>query len=169
MLVTYEIMQTIKEISENNKVLFDQISQETEDLYLPQYLGDGFAYDVQENVANYTDLLEGDTFQNCDDETVMFKGVYYWLAYFIYAEYSWQTKIKDTMTGFVLKNRDEATSISQGLQSQIKNQARKQGEHQVELMKQYLNENSDSYPLWHCGTKARPYTPKLHNVKRTKS
>jgi hypothetical protein len=162
-------MQTIKPISANNQVLFDQISQETEDLYLPQYLGDGFAYDVQENVGNYDDLLEGDTFTNCNDETVKFKGVYYWLAYFIYAEYSWQTKIKDTMTGLVLKNREEATSVSQGLQSQIKNQARKQGEYQVELMKDYLNENSDTYPLWHCGTKGRAYTPKITNVKRTNS
>lgn len=169
MIVTFEVMQTIKPISENNKVLFDQISQETEDLYLPQYLGPAFAYDVQANSGNYTELLEGAIYHDCNGNPIAFKGVNYWLAYFIYAEYSWQTKIKDTITGFVKKNREEATDIGQGLQSQIKNQARKQGEYQVERMKEYLNSKASEYPLWNCNTKARPYTPRLTNIKKTNS
>jgi hypothetical protein len=159
-------MQTIKPVSENNQVIFEQISEEIEQLYLPQYLGRSFAYDVQTNPANYTDLLSGVVFDDCDGNPIKFLGVYYWLAYFTFAEYSWQTKYKDTMTGFVSKNREEATDLSQGMMSNIKNNARKIGEHQVEIMKEYLNENTATYTLWNCA-KGKGYTPKFTPIKRT--
>lgn len=169
MLFTYDNQQGIKPVSPNNQADFDQISQETEELYLPDYLGRSFAYDVQKNPSNYTDLLEGVEFEDCDGETIMFKGLNYIFAYFIYAEYLAQTKYKDTNTGFVLKNRDEATQTTQGQEAKLQNKNRKFAESEIEVMRQYLNENTDTYTLWNCTTKGRSYTPKLMNIKKTKS
>ena len=81
MIVTYAIQQGIKPVSANNQVKFEQISKETEALYLSQYLGRAFAYDVQQNPENYEDLLDGIEFTDCNDNTINFKGLKYILAY----------------------------------------------------------------------------------------
>jgi hypothetical protein len=169
MIVTYDIMQTIKPISANNRNVFGQYSQETEDYYLPKYLGRAFAYDVQENPANYTDLLDGVEFTDCDGNTIKFKGLKYVLAYLIYPEYLEKTKYRDTYTGMVTKVREEASTISQGQEEKLKNRYRRQAEDQVQVMNMYLNENTDTYTLWDCGVKSKAYTPIFTNVKKTKS
>lgn len=167
MIVTYSIMQTIKPISANNRTKFEVMSQEVEDYYLPKYLGDAFAYDVQTNPSDYADLLDGVEFEDCDGNTVKFKGLKYVLAYFIYAEYIVETKYADTYTGMVTKNREEASSITKGQEEQLKNKYRSYAESQVDLMRKYLNENSDTYELWNRST-PRAYNPIFTNVKRIK-
>lgn len=169
MIVTYDIMQGIRPISKNNQVRFEQISQEIEDYYLPKYLGRAFAYDVQTNPANYTDLLDGVEFSDCDDNTIKFKGLKWVLAYFIYASYIEEIKYRDTYTGIVTKNREEANTITQGQEEKLKNKYRSYAESEVDVMKLYLDENETTYDLWECRKTGRPYTPRFTNIKRTKT
>lgn len=169
MLVDFATMQTIvPQISPNNEKKFDPISQQTEDYYLPKYLGRSFAYDVQQNPANYTDLLDGVEFLDCDGNTIKFKGLKYVMAFFIYAEYINVIKYTDSFTGVVTKNRNDAFTTSQGQEEKLKIKYRKQAESEVEVMHLYLDEESDSYPLWDCKIDARPYTPRFTAIKKTK-
>lgn len=165
MLVTFDIQKTIKPVSSNNQAIFEQISEEIENYYLPHYLGRSFAYDVQTNPGDYTALLEGVEFDDCGGNPIKFKGLYYVLAYFIYAEYLEKTKYKDTNTGFVTKTREEAAVITQGQEEKLKNYNRRLAESEVEVMEMYLNENTDIYTLWKCNIK-KPYTPRLTSIKK---
>jgi hypothetical protein len=165
----------IPKFSPNNEDKFDPISQEVEDYYLPRILGRGFAYDVQKNPGSYTSLLEGVEFEDCNDETVKFKGLYYVLTYFIFAQYVGESKIEDSFTGFVEKSRTDATTSSQGQESTLKQSNRKYAESEVNVMKEYLNKaneaDPEAYPLWDCSKpqKSKIYTPKFTPIKKTKS
>ena len=35
------------------------------------------------------------------------------------------------------------------------------------VIKYFLDENSDTYPLWKCATSRKPYQPRMFNVKKT--
>lgn len=167
MLFTYDIQQGIKPVSANTQTKFEQISKEIEELYLPKYLGRSFAYAVQKTPDNFTSLLEGIEFKDCDGDDIKFLGLNYVFAYLIYAEYAWLIKFADTYTGQVIKTRNEAETITQGQESQLKNKYRKIAEDQVEVMKLYLNENTDTYKLWNCAKTKKAFTPKLTGLKRT--
>ena len=118
MLVSFTTARGIlPKFSPNNEKKFDPISQEVEDYYLPRLLGRGFAYDVQENPDNYDDLLDGVEFEDCNEETIKFKGLYYILTYFIFAQYVEESKVQDSYTGFVEKVRPDASTSTQGQES----------------------------------------------------
>jgi hypothetical protein len=168
MIVDFATQQTIRPVSANNQTRFEQISQEIENYYLPKYLGRAFAYDVQKNTGNYSDLLDGKEF-TCGDETYYFRGLKYILSYFIYSSYIEEIKYRDTYTGMVTKNREEANTITQGQEEKLKNKYRQYAESEVEVMKLYLNEAASSYPLWNCTSGTRPYTPIFTTIKKTKS
>ena len=168
MLVDWTKMREIvPQISPNNQKKFEPISQQTEDYYLQHYLGRAFADDVQANPTNYTNLLEGETFEYCGD-TINFRGLYYILAFLIYGEYTWQINTVDTFTGRIGKNRDDANTISQGREEKEKLRWRKQAEIEVQVMEKYLDVNYETYPLWDCVETKKPYTPKFSPVRKVK-
>ncbi len=166
MLLDYEKMKAIKPISGNNKAKFEIISQEVEDQYLPAYLNDAFAYDIQQNPTSYQELLEGVEYDTLSGVKVKFKGLLYVLAYLCYPAYLEETKYADTYTGFVTKNRDEANTITQGQEERLKNKFKSYAEREVDVMYDYLNRNSATYPLWNCLPTTRPYNPKIINVRK---
>lgn len=174
-LVTFtEARVIIPKIAANNQLKWDPIYQEVETYYLPKLLGRGFAYDVQKTPANYDDLLDGVEFEDCEEETIKFQGLKYILTYFAFAQYIGETTV-DTFTGFVEKNRSDATGATQGQDSTMKQTNRKYAESERKVMEEYLNqsqvEDPDAYPLWKCTTKKLRsiYTPKFTPIKRTKS
>jgi hypothetical protein len=175
MLVSFAESRVIKPaISPNNQLKWEPIAQEVEDYYLPRILGRGFAYDVQKNPSKYEDLLDGVEFEDCNKETIKFKGLKYILTYFTFAQYAGESKITDTFTGFVEKNRTDADTSTQGQESTIKKTNRKYAESQTNVMREYLDQaNADdpeAYPLWKCENKTakKIYVPRYYNVKKTK-
>jgi len=174
-LVTFtEARAIIPKIAANNQLKWDPIYQEVETYYLPKLLGRGFAYAVQKTPASYTELLDGDEFQDCEEEEVAFLGLKYILTYFAFAQYIGETTV-DTFTGFVEKNRNDATGATQGQDSTMKQTNRKYAESERTVMVEYLNQanadDPDTYPLWKCTTKKTRsiYVPKFTPIKRTLS
>jgi hypothetical protein len=151
---------------------YDQLAQEVEEKELRSLVGVALLQDIQDSPtsANNVKLLDGDTFEDCDGNTIKFKGLRYVLAYMNYSKYIYETTISDSFTGMVSKNRTEATNLSNGSKKAIQNDAREIALQEWELTKGFLNDNKDTYPLWECGegTQARkPYTPRFIGVKRT--
>ncbi len=175
MLASFAEARVIKpKLSANNQTIWNPLFQEVENYYLPKLLGRGFAYDVQKTPANYTDLLDGVEFTDCNDEIIKFQGIKYILVFFAFAQYVGESPIVDTFTGLVGKNRDDARTATQGQESTLKQTNRKYAESERMIMEEYLNQanlaDSDTYPLWKCTTQNKSgtiYAPKFHSIKRT--
>ena len=144
------------------------MAQEVQDFYLSDLLGNAFAYDLEENPTNYEALLDGSTYTDCDGNTVKQRGLRYCLAYWNFGRYIPNSMVDDTFTGFVQKNRQETQTISSGQVSRLQLEANNQAEKAWNIVKDYLNENSDTYPLWNCATTRKPYQPRMINVQKTR-
>ena len=148
---------------------YDQLATEVEETDLQKLLGAALLQDIQDNPdepRNVT-LLEGGTFEDCNGNTIKFKGLYYILAYMNYSQYITESFAQDTFTGFVKKERNEATSLSAAERKEIKLNVREKAMYQFDLLKQFLNENTATYPLWYCGQSRQPYRPKIIGVRKT--
>ena len=177
-LLTLMQQQTIKPISPNWAVKakvtggvdnFTQLEIEVEQNEMSKLLGMALLLDIQNNStdAKYVDLLDGKTFKNCLDQTVKFYGIRYQIAYMNFSEYIPTSQIADTFTGMVQKNRNETQPISQGAVKQQQARVREIALTDFEVMKVFLNENSDTYPLWNNGKTKKIYTPKFITLKKT--
>lgn len=176
LLLSLVQQQAIKKISPNWAAAtkstggitnYEQLAQEVQDFYLGDLLGNAFAYDLEQNTANYTDLLDGAEFDDCDGNTVRQRGLRYCLAYWNYGTYIPNSMVDDTFTGFVQKNRQETQTISSGQVSRLQLHANNQAEKAWNIIKDYLDENSESYPLWYCGRTRKPYQPRQINIQKT--
>jgi hypothetical protein len=177
-LLTLVQQQANKFISENwantVKVVggvtqFEQLQIEVEDQDLKKLLGPALLYDIQQNPTDpkYINLLDGLAFQDCNDNTVEFKGIRYQLSFMNYGEYVPISGHADTFTGMVRQNRTETTPLSEGAIKREQSRAREIALTDFEVMKTYLNDNTDTYPLWNCTNKKKLYTPKLFTVRKT--
>lgn len=176
LLLSLAQQQAIKKISPNwassikntgGTTNYDQLAQEIQDFYLGDLLGDAFAYDLEQNPSNYTDLLDGSTFTDCNDNTVYQRGLRYCLAYWNHGKYISDSMVDDTFTGFVQKNRQETQTISSGQITRLQQDSRNQAEKAWNVIKEYLDENTDTYTLWNCSKTRKPYQPRQINVQRT--
>ena len=177
-LLTLIQQQTIKPISANwaNQAKvnggvsnFVQLEIEVEQNEMSKLLGMALLLDIQTNPtdAKYVDLLDGKTFENCLDQTVKFYGIRYQIAYMNFSEYIPTSQIADTFTGMVQKNRNETQPISQGTIKQQQARVREIALTDFEVMKVFLNENTDIYPLWNNGKTKKIYKPNFTTVKKT--
>lgn len=164
-LLTFSNQQAIKPISDNNQRKYTQIQLDTERLYLPKLLGDAFAYELTTNPESYEDLLNGSEFTYCG-YTIKHKGLLYVLAYYTYSEYVLQSNIEDSFTGMVQLNRNETSYISKGQLEQAKANAISIAQHEFELIKDYLNQNANIYPLWQ-GIKQQPFLQRSKTLRKT--
>jgi len=170
--------QEIKTISPNwakkvkeatGKSNYDQLAEEVEETKLAPLMGIALFQDVQDNPTTTENalILGGGTFADCRGNTVKFKGARYILAYMNYSQIVAESYVADTYTGFVKKDRSESEGLSSSERKELKINAQDIAMAQWDLLKQFLNENSDDYPLWSCTISRRPYRPKLTGVKRT--
>jgi len=177
-LITLAQQQAIKPISNNwataykqvgGKSNYDQLAEEVEETDLQKLLGAALLQDIQDNPteARNVTLLEGGTFKDCNGNTIKFKGIIWVLAYMIYSQYVTESFAADTFTGFVKKERNEATGLSSAERKEIKINVREKALHQWDFIKQYLNDNTSLYPLWYCGQSKQPYRPVLRGVRKT--
>lgn len=177
LLLSLNSQQAIKKISPNwanatkstgGTTNYEQLATEIQDFYLSDLLGAAFAYDVEENPENYTDLLDGSTFLDCNENTVRQRGLKYCLAFWNYSKYISDSMVEDTFTGFVQKNRQETQTISSGQITRLQQDSKNQAEKAWNVIKYYLDENSNTYPLWECAKTRKPYQPRMFNVKKTR-
>lgn len=177
-LLTLEQQQAIKPISSNwanqAKVTggvdnFTQLELEAEQNELSKLLGMALLLDIQTNPTNaeYIDLLDGKTFENRFEQTVKFQGIRYQIAYMNFSEYIPTSQIADTFSGMVQKNRNETQPISQGTIKQQQARVREIALTDFELMKVFLNENTDIYTLWNNGKTKKIYKPTFVTLKKT--
>lgn len=128
MILSYTKMQEIKPCSQNNKNKLIQIIQETEFSDFQKLVGSNI----------YNKLVE-DTSTTPIDATlqgILNDDLYATIAYLVYSRYVQEISAVDTFGGFVQKQRDEASPVSQGT---IKNIAI----HSREIAEQYFERVSD--------------------------
>jgi hypothetical protein len=177
-LLTITQQNSIKPISPNwaNKVLitggvsnFVQLQKEVENKEFKKLLGPAFLLDIQTNPATPANviLLEGTTFEDCDDNDIEFEGIEFQLAYMNYSKYVRISPIAHTFTGLQRQNRPETAPISEGGIKGEQHDARGIALQDFEIMKLYLNDNTDIYPLWKNGRTKKIYTPKLMTIRKT--
>lgn len=168
-LLTYSQQQLIKPISDNNESKYSQIEKEVEEVELRDLLGVELLQDIQANPTNASNikLLDPHTFVNCRGNSVQHKGLRYVIAYFNYARYVGSSHINDTFTGFVTKNREEATSITSGDINRLQIENRKSSLREWELIKEYLDLNAEDYPLWDCVQRKHTFKPKFTFLRNT--
>lgn len=172
-ILTYQKQQEIKEVSANNVKKITQIIKEVEELELDNLLGAAFYQDIVDNydtnnTDQYKDLVEGSTFVDCNGDTVKHKGLWYLLAYLNYAEYVMEANIEDTFTGFVNKVRTDSQSISNGVMNNLRNKNREMAFNYYNKTRDYLEENSDLFPLYKCSKEKRVTNFKIGSVRKTK-
>lgn len=148
---------------------FEQLEIEVENNELKKLLGAALLYDIQQNPTDPENviLLDGDTFEDCNGNDIEFKGIRYQLAFMIYAEYLPISKNAQTFTGLVQQNRTETTPADPGSVKKEQQRAREIALQDFELMKQYINGNTDDYPTWINGETAKIYAPKLTTIRKT--
>lgn len=161
-VLLYSEQQAIKAISENNEYLFEQLEKDVVEMYLSKMLGVQLSQDVQDNPENYTDLLDGCTFEYCG-KIVKHKGIKFCLAYYIFAEYIQVSDVQDTFSGMVQFNRGETTHISQGKINNIRANNISIAEQNWQLTKYYLDTVK---PIGWCGQISKPYTSRIYEIKK---
>lgn len=157
-----------KELNGTSK--FDQLAEEVEGTVLSEMLGFALLQDVQKNPAEARNiiLLEGGSFENCDGNNIDFKGLKYILAYSIYKDYIIESQFADTYSGMVTKNRSEATDMRDGVKTGEQNRTKKRIMQEYELLKDFLNENYETYPLWNCTLKDKKiFSPRIISLRNT--
>lgn len=148
---------------------FEQLEKEVEQKELKQLLGVALLQDLQANpgTAANIELLDGASFVDCNNNTINQLGLRFVLAYLNHSKYIPVSGIESTFTGLVQKNRNETQNISDGKESKLQLDSREIALQEFQLIKQFLNENSDDYPLWICGKTKQIYTPIIRAVKKT--
>lgn len=177
-LLTLAQQQAIKEIRTNwadskkvssSRTNFEVLQEEVENNEMSKLLGSAFLYDIQQNPteSKYIELLDGKEFTDCDGNTNRFKGIRYQLGYFNYAEYLPESTYSDTYTGLVEKRRNETQTVSPGVMKNQQQRWRELSLNDFALMKQFLDENYETYPLWNCTKKRKPFQPKIQTLRKT--
>jgi len=168
-LLTFSQQQAIKKISANNESSYDQLATEVEEKELQDLLGAALLQDLQDNPTSTANvkLLDGSTFTDCNDNTIKQKGIRWMLAYMNYSEYLGTSFANDTFSGFTQKIRSDSEQLSEGSIKRLQLSNRELALTQWLLIKSFLNENSDDYPLWIIADSRKPYTPKITGVRKT--
>lgn len=153
----------------NGVTNYEQLAIEVEESDLQELLGVALLQDLQTNPtdAKYVTLLDGGTFEDCECNIIKFKGLRYVLAYMNYSQYVTESFGADTFTGFVKKERNEASSLSSSERKEIKQNVRLKAMVQWDLCKKFLNDNKEDYPLWNIIKSKVPYRPKVYGVRKT--
>jgi len=149
---------------------FTQLQIEVEEKELKKLLGLAFLQAIQANPtdANYVKLLDGTTFEDCEGNNVSFKGLRYVLSYMNYSKYVSESHFGDTYSGMVQKTRNETTPLNSGDIKRTQLDSQEIALSDFEIIKDYLNENTSTFPLWNSIKSKKPYTPRFIGVKRTK-
>ena len=169
MLLSFDKQQEIKPMSINNRDRYDMLANEVESLEIDQLLGYAFYQAVAANPANYSDLLNGSSFTDAYGNTVNHKGLLYVIAYLNYAKYIGESYVNDTFSGFTRKRLDNSEALSSGDIKRLQLENREIAFNAFALIRMFLNNNKETYPLWNLTSDKKTYKPKFYGVKKTLS
>lgn len=163
MTLTFEQQKIIKEISLNNKKMFEQISKEVADFELCKLLG---ILTYQSISDDDDDLFLGCEFEY-DNKTYSHLGLNYVWAYLNYSRYIQRSSIADTFTGMVQKTREDSQLISQGVLKSEQTYNREIAFNAFELVKKYMELNPDKYPNFKRCPNKTIYSPRFSSISKT--
>lgn len=167
-LLSLQEQQAIKPISKNNDRKYEGIALEVENSKLRELIGAAFLYDIQKNPENYTNLLEGVEFTDCNGNAVQHRGLKYVLAYLNYASYVTKSFIQDTYTGLKQKNIPESEAVSDGTIKRLQLDAQNIAMSEWAMVKEYIELNSKDYPLFSCSSATKKhFTPRITTIRKT--
>lgn len=169
LLLSFADQQTYIAISANNQNKYNQIAFEVENNELRDLLGVALLQDVQTNPATDSNikLLSGTSFTDKWGNTVNHRGLKFVLAYLNYSRYLGESFVADTFSGFVQKNRPDSEQLSEGAIKRLQQNKREIALSEFELIRYYLDTNTDLFPLWNRVDSVKPFTPKFKGVKKT--
>jgi len=165
LILTYEQQQNIKTISTNNAHRYEQIAAEIEETDLKALLGTPLLQAIQDNLPEHSELLDGDTFEDCYGNTIKHKGLRYVLAYLNYAKYLSESSVQDTFSGFAVKQMEDSSPVNEGTILRLKRENQKIAMTEWELIKEYLTEKE--YDLWYINKSKKPHMPKMTFLRKT--
>lgn len=164
-LLSWAQQLTFKPISSNNQTKFEQIEKEVENKELRRLLGVAFLQAIQTTPDDYTDLLDEFEFEDANGDTIKHKGLRYVIAYMVFSRYLGESFIVDSFTGFVQKTRQDSEQLSEGSIRRIQEENRTLALSEWQIIKEYLDLNSDEYDLWK-GTYRKTYRPRIYGIRK---
>lgn len=114
-------------------------------------LGEGLYADLiaHQSDTNYQTLLNGERYTNPQiNQEIIFPGLKAAIVYYSYARYIRFANITPTPSGFVTKNNDYASQISEKALSSMIQQAESSGYAYLRKVLTYLFHKRANYPLW---------------------
>ena len=89
----------------------------------------------------------------------------YVLAYLNYAKYISESSVKDTFSGFAVKQMEDSNPANEGTILRLKKENQKIAMTEWELIKEYLTEKK--YYLWYISKSKKPHMPKMTFLRNT--
>lgn len=166
-LLKFSDQQEIRPISPNNEDKFDQLAYEVENSELRKLLGDVFLYDIQQNTNTYSKLINGCEF-TINDYKLKHRGLKFILAYLVYAKYVGQSNFTDTFAGYRQTSIGESELVSDGTLRRLQSENREVALDEFAIIKKYLNENYEDYPLWNDHHRKKVFTPRMKTLRKTR-
>ncbi|MCK9577381.1 MAG: hypothetical protein M0R51_15865 [Clostridia bacterium] len=164
MIISYDKQQAIKPVSLNNQSIFEQIAKETEMLELSALLGIAFYQEIDNNKEKYSEILNATTFVNSQGYNITHQGLYYVIAYLVFAKYIANSYVNDTFSGFVKKNLQNSEHLNEGERRRLQYEYRSIALTAFETIKEYLTLKNTDYPLWGCKVGTTGSLPKFYTV-----
>ena len=164
LLLSFESQQGIKPISGNNSAKYPTIAKEVEALEITKLLGVEFYQAVSASPTEYLHLLDEYSFTNSFGRIVKHNGLRYVIAYLNFSKYVGESYINDTFSGFTKKNIPESEQLNEGERRRLQGEYRQIALTSFETIREYLNLNKTTYPLWGEKSDNISFTPKFYSV-----
>lgn len=162
LLITYKDFPQFKNISPNTNISKDlePYILEAQRIDIEPFLGSALYYDLintypYPNVetpdplaVNYTPLVQGETYTNCNNEEVYFYGLKMVIIYYAYARFIHNLPNRVTRHGVVKQNSGYSDKLSNAEVKELVNESRSIGLKYQNDTHIYLCENKSLYPLY---------------------
>lgn len=116
-------------------------------------IGDRLFFDVMSKMKeiSYEPLMKGSDF-DMNGVTFNHAGLKAMFADFVYARYLYMVNINHSPTGLTQKESENSSNIERNLIKDLVNQAQIDADKKWELIKMFLENNTETYPVWNNNT-----------------
>lgn len=164
LICNWTSQDAIRKLPLHFKQYFDNLSAEIQIVNLKKLLGIEFYNDLIENKGNYTELLEGCSFE-ISGYTYKQEGLIVFLAHLIAAEFQTRGKFHETATGVIIKTDQDYQQISAGSQKQLKNDLQEYAMTFWTEIERYLLNSTTQYPLFRINSRPNSvYSPEIFKI-----
>lgn len=161
-LITLEDIQDYKGVTSslNNVKQLDPFILEAQDFDLRPFLGEELYialledFEAKPRLQDYGDLFNGSTYTYAG-RTYKHEGIIPILVYYAHSRYLMFSNAHSTKYGMVQKTNDFSDPVSEKTMARLIQQAKSGALIYQERVKQFLDRNTELYPLWKGGHKRR--------------